>query len=62
MMHPRPYEDWIKLDLEWIKACDYLLRLSGESKGADQEVEFALDNGLSVFYGMYQFKILEGIL
>lgn len=50
MAHPRPYEDWIKLDLEWVKSCDCVLRLEGESKGADGEVEFAKELGLPVFY------------
>lgn len=50
MVHPRPYETWIKLDLEWVKVCDCLLRLEGESSGADKEVEFARKNGIPVFY------------
>lgn len=50
MIHPRPYQDWIKVDLEWIKVCDCLLRLDGESKGADLEVEFAQSIGIPIFY------------
>lgn len=50
MAHPRPYEDWIKIDLEWVKVCDCILRLSGESKGADNEIEFARSLGLPVFF------------
>jgi hypothetical protein len=50
MAHPRPYTDWIKIDLVWVKACDCVLRLEGESKGADGEVQYALDLGLPVFY------------
>lgn len=50
MVHPRPYETWTKLDLEWVKVCDCLLRLEGESSGADKEVEFARKNGIPVFY------------
>lgn len=52
MVHPRPYKDWIKIDLEWVKACDCLLRLGGESKGADGEVKFASDLGIPVFYSI----------
>lgn len=52
MAHPRPYEDWIKIDLEWIKVCNCLLRLDGSSDGADREVEFALCNGVLVFYSL----------
>jgi len=50
MVHPRPYEDWIKIDLEWVLACDALLRLSGESTGADDEVQYAHDNSIPVFF------------
>lgn len=52
MAHPRPYEDWIELDLEWIKVCDCILRLEGESKGADMEVDFANEIGIPVFYSL----------
>lgn len=41
MVHPKTYDKWIALDLQWILACDALLRLGGESKGADMEVQFA---------------------
>lgn len=50
MHSPRPYEDWIKVDLEWVKRCDCVLRLIGESKGADGEVELAKQLGKPVFY------------
>jgi hypothetical protein len=30
--------------------CDAVLRLPGESKGADQDVKIALERGLKVFY------------
>ena len=37
----RPYEEWLKMDLSLVEKCDILLRLPGESKGADIEVEHA---------------------
>lgn len=40
------YEFWMAQDLEWLKACDALLRLPGESAGADREVEAALALGM----------------
>jgi hypothetical protein len=48
LVHPRPYEDWINNDLDWLKSCDVLLRLPGESKGADMEVEKAKEYGIPV--------------
>ena len=52
MAHPRPYEDWIKLDNIWVLKCDILLRLRGESKGADDEVRLAKAHNIPVFYGL----------
>lgn len=49
---PRPYEDWLAMDLEWLEVCDALLRLPGESKGADMEVVRAMTLEIPVFYDM----------
>lgn len=56
MAHPRHYQDWIKVDLEWVLRCDCLLRLQGESSGADGEVKFALQNNIPVFFGIDELK------
>lgn len=56
MAHPRPYADWIKVDLEWVLRCDCLLRLPGESSGADGEVKYAEENGKKVFYSIDELK------
>ncbi len=47
----RPYEDWLEMDLVIIPKCDILLRLPGESAGADKEVEKAKEHGLVVVHG-----------
>ena len=39
--HPKPYNYWTAYDNEWLKNCDVILRLPGESPGADNEVELA---------------------
>ncbi len=52
MAHPRPYADWIKLDLEWVESCDCVLRLSGESSGADGEVLYARGLNKNIFYSL----------
>lgn len=52
LVHPRPYEDWCEVDLIWLKACDIVLRLDGESKGADEEVIFAKHNNIPVVYSL----------
>ena len=62
MVHPRPYEDWIKLDLEWIAVCDGLLRLEGESAGADREVIHAKSLDIPVFHSLEEMdKYFYGI-
>ena len=40
---------WYDYDLSWLIHCDCLLRLPGESEGADAEVEFAKAHGMLVF-------------
>jgi Domain of unknown function (DUF4406) len=52
MAHPRPYEDWIAIDKEWVQACDVVLRLPGDSSGADGEVAFARELNLPVVYSI----------
>jgi len=56
MAHPRPYEDWIKVDLEWVLRCDFVLRLQGESSGADGEVAHAINNKKEVFFSINDLK------
>jgi hypothetical protein len=52
LITPKPYEWWLKYDLEWLKSCDALLRFPGESSGADKEVEFAKELGIPVFHSL----------
>lgn len=61
MIHPRPYDEWLELDMEWLPVCDCVLRLPGESKGADKEVEKAGFYGIPIFYNIEDIKewILE---
>ena len=53
-LHPKSYELWMKLDKEWLLHCDGLLRMEGKSEGADQEVWWAIDNNIPVFYSVDQ--------
>jgi hypothetical protein len=49
---PRPYQDWLDYDMHWLKVCDAVLRLPGESSGADKEVAEAGRLGLPVFHSI----------
>lgn len=46
---PSPYEEWLDLDNQWIPCCDVLLRIPGESTGADSEVALARSLSMLVF-------------
>ncbi len=43
------HADWLRVDLLWVAVCDAVLRLPGESVGAEQETAFAKMNGIPVF-------------
>lgn len=49
---PRPYNDWMKIDLAFLPACDLFLRLPGESSGADIEEAEARRLGIPVYYSI----------
>lgn len=49
MIDPHSYEDWMAYDFAWLARCDAVLRLPGESPGADREVERAKSLGKRVF-------------
>lgn len=53
-MIPNPYEVWMEWDAEWIKVCDGLVRLPGESAGADREVVLANSLGIPVFLSIQE--------
>ncbi len=55
LVQPRPYEFWTAMDLAWLERCDALVRLPGESSGADAEVARARELGLPVFFGLEAF-------
>lgn len=57
---PHPYETWMTLDLAWLAACDGLVRLPGESPGADREVERAKSLGMPVWFGLHAFLLEHG--
>lgn len=49
---PKPYGVWLDYDAQWIPVCDVLLRLPGESSGADEECAHAATLGIPVFEGL----------
>lgn len=43
------HSDWLAVDLAWVRCADAVLRLPGESVGADREVSEAEAHGIPVF-------------
>lgn len=52
---PQPYDFWLKIGLDYLKRCDALYRLSGESEGSDKEEKFAHQHGIPVFHDLKDF-------
>jgi len=49
---PHEVDYWYEYDLAWLEKCDCLLRVKGESFGADAEVEYAKKKGIPVYYSV----------
>lgn len=56
---PKTEDVWLKIDQDWLTICDALLRLPGESKGADLEVELAKKLCLFVYYSLEDIPVAE---
>jgi hypothetical protein len=50
LVAPRPYGDWLDLDNQFVPCCDALLRIPGDSRGADKEVMLARSLDIPVFH------------
>tara|TARA_R110000803_G_scaffold23906_2_gene58189 strand:+ start:9282 stop:9623 length:342 start_codon:yes stop_codon:yes gene_type:complete len=56
------HEEWMELDIAWVDVADCVLRIPGDSIGADIEVDYAETHGIPVFtahsYGDLVFSLL----
>lgn len=55
MIHLHDYKFWLDYDIEWLMMCDCMIRLPGESKGADIEEEAAEKYGIPIYCGIDSF-------
>ena len=55
LLYPHRYEAWLNYDNVWLTVCDALIRLPGESHGADGEVQLAQQLSIPVFYSLGDF-------
>ena len=46
------HAEWLDCADAWVSVCDAVLRLPGESVGADHETLFAKSQGIPVFYSV----------
>ena len=53
------HADWLRIDLAWVAVADAVLRLPGDSVGADQEVMFAKQRGIPVFASIEQLNVFR---
>jgi len=49
LLYPHEIQYWYDYDMAWLQKCDGLLRLSGESIGADREVRYAKMLKISIY-------------
>ena len=61
LVSPKPWETWLEIDLALLERCDAILRLDGESKGADREVAIAGYFGIPVYYSMKDIPDVKDI-
>lgn len=50
--HGLTHAEWLAVDFEYIRRCDALLRLPGESVGAEMEIAEANRIGIPVFHSL----------
>lgn len=54
-VHSFTWEEWLAYDFCVIQQCVAILRLPGESKGADQEENFALNLNIPIYFSVDEF-------
>jgi hypothetical protein len=56
------YGEWLEYDRVWLRQCEALLRIPGESNGADTEVEWARHWNMPIFEGLTGYFAWKGIV
>lgn len=50
------HQDWLDMDFAWVAVSDAVLRLPGDSTGADMETAFATERGIPVYFSIEDLK------
>lgn len=53
---PKTCWEWLDYDNHWLPLCHVVLRLPGESSGADEEVKLAEKLGIPVFHTVHELE------
>jgi nucleoside 2-deoxyribosyltransferase len=56
IISPYPAEHWYAYDLALMVRCDVVLRLPGESYGADEEARVAAEHGIPVVHSLTELE------
>lgn len=59
LISPANIEKWYERDMHLLERCDALMRLPGESYGADKEVAFAVSHNIPTFSWGYGVSFRE---
>lgn len=54
LLYPKEKEKWLEVDLTILSRCDALVRVKGESEGADIEVGYCEDNNIPVYNSAWE--------
>lgn len=54
--HPHDYEFWMAHCLLWLRNCEAVFRMPGDSPGADREVALAKSLGIPVFTDLAELR------
>ena len=58
---PCSIDQWMRWDKEWLLQCEAVIRLPGDSRGADEEVRLARENEMPVYESVNELlRDLEG--
>ncbi|MDD5510861.1 MAG: DUF4406 domain-containing protein [Dehalococcoidales bacterium] len=60
LLYEHDWETWLRIDAEVLLRCDAVLRIPGESKGADLEIETAKIKWIPVFYDIESLEKWAG--
>ena len=55
LAHPRPWVEWMRVDLAWLEVAEALVRIPGESAGADHEAHFSYTHNIPTFFSVGDF-------